>query len=274
MDGDGAIRIGNQTARGAGQMFEPFEYAVQCGFDAFEWFSDRQGGQGFDFSQLDDAACRRLKQRAKAEDIRYSVHAPLAARPMTPQGQTLVKTAMDFARSIGAAVVVVHMDEQAAAGHYAQALKSILARRRGGSVTLAVENVPSTGPEVFNQLFEAVAKLACRNRVGMCFDLGHANLYWQTRNDYLAYMDGLGEHVPMIHAHVHENAGDADSHLPLFTGPAGEDSRGVQAWVSRILERGFQGLMIMEQWPDPPALLCQARDRLRRLISKASGPMR
>jgi hypothetical protein len=36
--------------------------------------------------------------------------------------------------------------------------------------------------------------------------------------------------------------------------------------VLRLLRRGFGGSVVMEQWPDPPGLLVEARDRLRRLI--------
>ena len=31
------LRIGNQTAHSAGSMFEPFEFALENGFDAFEF---------------------------------------------------------------------------------------------------------------------------------------------------------------------------------------------------------------------------------------------
>lgn len=262
------IRVGNQTSRSARQMFEPFDYALACGFDAFEWFADRRDGWGFDYSQVDQRACQRLAETGKTEGIRYSIHPPVTVRAVAPEGQTILKTSLDFARSIGAKVVVVHMDEQAPARAFAAAIKSILARGRGGSVKLAVENVPTTGPEVFNELFDVLKTMSCRDRVGMCFDLGHANLYRQTRNDYLSYIAKLGDHVPVIHSHVHENRGDGDTHLPLFTGPAGEDSTGVQAWTQWLVKRGFEGSMIMEVWPQPAALLCETRSRLKRLVSQ------
>ena len=34
------VRIGNQTASSAETLREPFDYAVENGFDAFEWFLD------------------------------------------------------------------------------------------------------------------------------------------------------------------------------------------------------------------------------------------
>lgn len=101
----------------------------------------------------------------------------------------------------------------------------------------------------------------------MCFDVGHANLCAATHNDYVRYLDELAPEVPVIHAHVHENYGDADSHLTLFTGPAGRDDQGIRSILKRLAARTFDGVMILEQWPTPPELLIQARTRLRALCS-------
>jgi sugar phosphate isomerase/epimerase len=103
--------------------------------------------------------------------------------------------------------------------------------------------------------------------VGLCLDVGHANLCAETRNDYLAYVDRLAPEVVISHVHLHENWGDEDSHLTLFTGPAGRDPAGVEGLVDRLVRRGFAGCIILEQWPDSPALLDLARDRLADLIA-------
>jgi hypothetical protein len=65
---------------------------------------------------------------------------------------------------------------------------------------------------------------------------------------------------------LHENWGDADSHLVVFTGPAGRDPSGLVALFDRLRIRAFSGNVVMEQWPDPPELLAQARDRLEKVI--------
>jgi hypothetical protein len=36
--------------------------------------------------------------------------------------------------------------------------------------------------------------------------------------------------------------------------------------LERLKSRGFQGCAILEQWPQPPDLLTEARDRLRLLL--------
>ena len=77
--------------------------------------------------------------------------------------------------------------------------------------------------------------------------------------------------VPIIHLHMHENYGDRDSHLPLFTGPSRQDDRGVRAFLERMVQRRYRGAMILEQWPDPPTLLVEAASRLRTILAACDG---
>ena len=52
--------------------------------------------------------------------------------------------------------------------------------------------------------------------------------------------------------------------LPSWNdGPA---KAGIVGFVERMKRRGFSGSIILEQWPDPPALLVNARDRLIRMF--------
>jgi sugar phosphate isomerase/epimerase len=136
-------------------------------------------------------------------------------------------------------------------------------------VKLSIENTPFTGPEEFNELFSLLKKQKALTtaHVGMCLDLGHANLYGDTQNEYLKYIDLLGVHVPIIHMHMHENYGNSDCHLPFFTGPAGRDTSGIQGVAARMKERNFSGSIILEQWPQPPLLLNEARDRLYHMFN-------
>ena len=105
----------------------------------------------------------------------------------------------------------------------------------------------------------------------MCLDLGHANLCAATRNDYLKFFDRLDPQLPLIHLHLHENWGDRDSHLPLFTGPSGRDDSGIRGLMERIQRRNFSGSIILEQWPQPPSLLNNARDRLIQLLNETAA---
>ena len=132
-----------------------------------------------------------------------------------------------------------------------------------------------TAPDDFNAVFGVLSAMPeAAGRVGMCLDTGHANLHAGTRHDYLGFVDRLGAHVPIIHWHAHENWGDRDSHLTLFTGPSAHDDRGLRGLVLRLLRRGFCGSVVLEQWPNPPGLLVAVRDRLRRLIDSVLAEQR
>ena len=86
------------------------------------------------------------------------------------------------------------------------------------------------------------------------------------------YLDALTPIVPLAHLHLHENFGDRDSHLPLFTGPARDNPSGIQGMVERLERRGFAGCAILEQWPQPPSLLVEARDGLARMAARGGRP--
>ena len=149
----------------------------------------------------------------------------------------------------------------------AQALTPVIDHAAELGVRLSIENTPHTTPQDFNDTFACLRKLALAALpVGMCLDIGHANLCEATRHDFIRYLDELGPEVPIIHLHVHENYGDADSHLTLFTGPAGVDDSMIRCLVDRLRRRGYRGAMILEQWPHPPELLVEAATRLRQIL--------
>jgi sugar phosphate isomerase/epimerase len=175
---------------------------------------------------------------------------------------------MEFARDIGAELFNIHLHNDEGMEAYVEAVKPVIRAAAESCLLLSIENTPVTSPEDFNTLFSLlrdIKELDTRH-VGMCLDLGHANLHGSTRNDYLGFIDRLDGRVPIIHIHLHENFGDRDSHLPLFTGPSADDPAGVQGFVGRIVKRGFSGCMVLEQWPAPPGLLDRARERLCRII--------
>jgi sugar phosphate isomerase/epimerase len=265
-----AFYIGNQSAYSAVPLEQPFDFALAQGFEAFEWYPDKRAdGAGWTMADID--ATRRLAYRDRARDagIRLSVHAPHSAEPLRPGAERELDEALRFAVDLGAGLLVVHFSEPRRCEEYAAAVTRFLQRCSIVGVRLAIENLPHVAPEEFNRLFTHLPR-ASRNgpAVGMCLDIGHANLYNGTHNDYLAYLNRLSPEVPIIHAHLHENHGDRDSHLVLFTGPAASEPLGISTLMKQLRQRGFEGNLVLEQWPTPPDLLVMARDRLMSLLSE------
>jgi sugar phosphate isomerase/epimerase len=269
-----SIHIGNQTAISCTTPMEPFEFALRHGFDAFEWFADKKWdadgiAHGWEEPDIDAATRAWIRESGERHGITYTVHAPWQSNPLHADGVEHLRRSIDFARDIGAGLVNLHLYMDNGAEGYARALEPVIRHAGLNGIRLSIENTPHTTPDDFNATFVCIREwdLAPPGAVGMCLDIGHANLCLATHNDYIGYIDQLAPAIPLIHLHAHENYGDADSHLTLFTGPARENDAGIRALVSRLRQRRFQGAIILEQWPDPPSLLVDAATRLRELLN-------
>ena len=273
MNRTAGIRIGNQSAFSASTVTQPFEYAVANGFDAFEWFPDKkESGEGWEESDLDAETRHYVKDTALKHDIRLSVHAPWQANPLRQEDRRVLLKNIEFANDISASLFNIHLYTDEGITSYVQAIIPLIEDLAQLGIELSIENTPVTGPEDFNELFAQLANLVLTDatRVGMCLDIGHANLCEATRNDYIRFIDLLDPGIPVIHVHMHENYGDYDSHLPLFTGPAGKDASGIRGAIEHIKNRHFAGCIILEQWPEPPSLLIEIRNRLREIIGDST----
>jgi sugar phosphate isomerase/epimerase len=266
-----ALRIGNQTTFAAPSALDPFEFAIAHGFRAFEFFPDRgpAGNGGWDERALSSAERDYIKRAALACDLQLTVHAPLTFDPLRDPNDSRLHSTVEFARDIGAVLLNLHLDLSQGVDAFARSLGPALEATRMAELQLALENTVWTGPEDFNQFFRHLDQTMPGEfqHVGMCFDMGHANACAATRNDYCGFLDRLAPHVPVTHLHLHENYGDRDSHLTLFTGPSRDSAAGLLGMVQRLDGRGFDGCGIMEQWPQPPSLLVEARNKLAALLA-------
>jgi sugar phosphate isomerase/epimerase len=271
----GRLFIGNQTAFSAGKFMEPFEYALANGFAAFEWFPDKKSdGAGWDEADLDAVLRDDIRHAARANSLRLSVHGRSLIDPLQPDTDPLLLRDMELAQDLGASVLVLHLCPEVRMPDFARTLLAPLRWATASGIQLAIENTPAATPNQFGELFAALQRLSPPELrwAGMCLDIGHANLCPATRNDYLAYLDQLDDAVPITHLHVHENWGDADTHLTLFTGPSELYSQGVTGLLRRLRRRGYAGSLILEQWPQPPSLLNRARDHLLEIWQALDEP--
>ncbi|MBF0320391.1 MAG: sugar phosphate isomerase/epimerase [Nitrospirae bacterium] len=256
------IKIGNQTAFSAQQQGLPFDFAISNSFDAFEWFSDKKsGGQGWAIEDAGKKTRCNIRAKSLMRGIALSVHVPAEANPLMIGSLDVFINHVEFAYDVGASLLNIHLFTEYGIEPYLKSLIPIIKLTAKAKIKLSIENTIITGPDDFNQLFYMIKKLkgTPTKHIGMCLDIGHANIYHETRNNFLGYIDRLSNDVPIIHIHAHENFGDRDSHLTLFTGPSGTNNLGLKGFVARMVNRGFSGLIILEQWPTPPELLIAAR---------------
>ncbi len=269
------IRIGNQSAFSAGNVLQPFEFAVANGFDAFEWLPDKkESGAGWKETDIDAQTRRYIRDTALEHDIRLSAHAPWQVNLSEPDGKDQLLETVQFAQDIEASLLNVHLYTENGTEAYVRGIIPLIKSCGKSGIRVSIENTPLTDPGDFNTFFTTLKNLAPveATQAGMCFDLGHANLCSATLNDYIKFIDLLVPDIPIIHIHLHENYGDHDSHLTLFTGPSGQDVSGIKTFLKRMEKRRFSGSIILEQWPEPPDLLIEARNKLKAMIGNPTTP--
>ena len=263
------IRIGNQTAISSSSIAEPFRYAIDNGFDAFEWLPDKKGsGEGWSIYDIGGKSRSLVKKMARDHDISISVHAPWQINPIDPDAHKELLKHLAFARDVGASLLNIHLYAEEGIDAYIRAIRPLVKHVAEIKMRLSIENTPLTGPHTVNELFERLRQTDSETaHVGMCLDPGHANLCQETLNDYLKFVDMLNGEVPITHLHLHENYGDSDGHIPIFCGPSATDDVGIRGLLDRLVEREFSGVVILEQWPQPPSLLNAARDKLLDMLN-------
>src|SRR5262249_4029336 len=150
---------------------------------------------------LSAAQRQAFRSRARDAGISLSVHAPVHADPLRPNGNKDLDESLRLAVDLGAGLLNIHFGAPRQVEEFAAALGPLVQRCSISGVKLAVENPPGTSPEDFNRLFALLGRSAPRgdSAVGMCLDVGHANLHAETRNDYIGYLDRLRPEVPLIH---------------------------------------------------------------------------
>ena len=259
------IRIGNQTNCHVPAL-KPFRYAVEQGFDAFEWFSD-YGEAGWNEATFSPEQIREIRRCGEEKNIRFSVHAPWCADPTTSSGQKDILQSIALAGRIDAKVVNIHIFPEYEEEMFCQSLQPLLEAAKQTRVLISLENVASCSPEKINAVFACLRKSEdSAAYTGLCLDIGHAHIYAAPDGDFNSYLEKISDAIPIIHMHIHENDGQRDLHLPLFTGSCRIDESPVERLLKNLRRRQFCGSMIMEQWPSPPEQLVKTRQHLLDLL--------
>jgi sugar phosphate isomerase/epimerase len=264
------IKIGNQTACSSVSLMSPFEYAIASGFDAFEWFPDKKDwGAGFNEGDINKDLRIYIKETAKVKGITLSVHADVTCNPLYQHTHTQLYDGIELARDIGAVLVNIHLHMEQGVEIYFDKLIPFIVKTSELGLKLSIENTPQTTPQNFNSLFNLMRNSSIdTSHVGMCFDVGHANLCYSTTNNYVDYINQLDIALPIIHIHMHENYGEYDNHLAVFTGPSVDNPEGIIQVLKRLKKRKFSGAIILEQWLEDRAILKNSSDRLRNILKE------
>jgi sugar phosphate isomerase/epimerase len=169
-----------------------------------------------------------------------------------------VESALPHFVAAGAALVNVHPDggrrtvgigaEQILAWNVA-AFARLAASAQAHGLRLMVENIPEHGATVA----DLSAMLDAHPTIGFHLDIAHAQVRGNRTHDYLS---AFAERI--VHAHLSDNSGRSDDHLPLGAGRLD--------WkrLARALKRtGYDGTITLEVFSDDADYLLASQRKLR-----------
>lgn len=174
--------------------------------------------------RVDVVATEPIAAELRAHDLASTVHAPwrlnLAASDDEERANALehYRRAIDIAGSLGSDVVVFHGgwtepggEAEAHLDRSRDSIRNLLRHAEVLGVTIALENDEVSRPALFRlpEAFEALG-LADLHYV---LDVGHAHTLGLAAD---AFLRVFGRRL--VEVHLHDNLGDADTHLPVGDG--------------------------------------------------------
>lgn len=220
-------------------------------WETFEIFFD-------DFlpKDIDSDFRKGLKAQSETEGIVYTVHAPAFKdgggyfKLDNDDDYKHFEDTVKFASDIGAEVVTIHFANTKES--YVSAVKRLAEYARGLGVKIAIENTRSDSgayckPKDLNKLFRLLDGL---DNVGICFDVGHANLTGMTP---IEYMKRLHKKIKILNAHFHDNNGTNPDHLQIGQAFGRTDGIDFKAVLLELVKIGYEGSIIIEHgWDTLP----------------------
>lgn len=205
-------------------------------------------------NSLTDERVKRIVALSRSRSLEINVHASFMSVGYSSIDEqtrrqcleTLINT-IRHAASLGSRYVVVHpaqrygVDPEAEFQLFVDGVGRI-ARAAGEGTSVLVENAVE-GTPLFNSTVagcKAFLTSVPEENVGLCFDVGHANI----GEGVQAYAQALFPWIRNIH--VHDNGGKRDSHLEVGAG-----SVDWRLFLGYIKRRGYQHYLTVETKCDP-----------------------
>jgi sugar phosphate isomerase/epimerase len=147
-------------------------------------------------------------------------------------------SALDVAECLKIEKAVVHFHTVSSMDYDAkiETLRRLLKGASKFGITLCLENTEES-PEIFMDIFKRLPEL------GFCLDVGHANLFSNDPQKFLAVFSDRLKHI-----HVHSNHG-GDSEKDDIHLPVGEGNIDYHQIFSKLSEIGYNDTMTLELHP-------------------------
>lgn len=157
-----------------------------------------------------------------------TVHAPFACldlgskeKSVSQKSLGIILRCLETASALGASIMVVHPGYGAQTkgkmlsdwvDNAKENIASLISNSEKTNVKIAFENIFDREPDSLKALLE----LANSDNAGICFDIGHCNLF--SRLPIQEWLNVLGERI--IECHVHDNDRTDDQHKAVGSGTA------------------------------------------------------
>ncbi len=161
-------------------------------------------------------------------NVKLQVHAPFADINIASLNDEMKRASMrsierviESARKLNIEIVTVHpgfyspisfVNKEEAKRRNMASIVRLGKLAREHSLLLALENMPAI-QWVILETADDIARALDEAKIGMCYDLGHANTTGRTE-------DMLRLNEKFVNVHVHDNTGERDAHLPVGKGRA------------------------------------------------------
>lgn len=199
--------------------------------------------------------------------LSYSIHAPISDINIASINERIREdSVMEILATVESAInleigtITVHpgitpmavpyMEEKAIVAAK-KSLRSLDRITQQYGITIALENMPAF-PFMLGRTAEELKELFDGTDLRMCFDIGHANTTEEIDNIIDAFKDRFAN------IHIHDNNGDADSHMVI-----GEGNIDFEKVISKL--KGYRGNFIIESKSFQDGV--ESQERLRSLLS-------
>ena len=152
-----------------------------------------------------------------------------------------LKGEIDTCAYVGGQVVVVHsnsLDADETTIDFSH-IREVTQYAQGKGVTLALENCLERCPlELLRRVIDEVDLLSSDGGLGICIDIGHANIS-QDGKSVEEFLDEFKEEL--VHLHLADNFGEKDDHLP-----PGDGAINWELVISKLHQFDFNGFAAVE----------------------------
>lgn len=205
--------------------------------------------------ELNNKKMEIIKRFVGERGLSLSVHAPFADINIASTSSSIrgaimrrLKRSMKFSAMLDSEYWIFHPGVRSAISDIVPGLdwkinldsvRDLLKEAKRHGIKIAIENTPKTFPflikniEDFERFYEQLEDDGLE--LGMALDVGHANICGQL-NDMIKIF-----HRKIVHAHLHDNCGDRDTHLGIGFG-----NINWQKLLGDLMSVGYKGALVVE----------------------------